>query len=82
MKGEFEYGQLKEALVAIAEALDVPRTRAGKLDYSSNDLLMKANKVKALAVRYKVGGCEDVAMQCQKVAAAVLDDAAFREAQS
>ena len=44
---------------------------------------MKANNVKALAVRYKVGGCEDVAMQCQKVAADVLDDdAAFREAQS
>jgi hypothetical protein len=57
-----------EALNAIADALDVPRNRFGKLEVDS----IKGDAIKELARRYKVGGCLDVAEQCMKVARAIL----------
>lgn len=72
MKGDVEYGQLKEALEAIAAALDVRRNRFGKLE----PMFGQAAEIQRLAVHYKVGGCADVAEQCMKVARAVLAEAA------
>lgn len=56
------------ALNAIAEALDVPRNRFGKLEVD----VIKSDALKQLARHYKVGGCLDVADQCMKVARAVV----------
>ena len=56
------------ALNAIAEFLDVPRNRFGKLEVD----VIKSDALKQLARHYKVGGCFDVADQCMKVARAVV----------
>lgn len=58
---------LYEALCAIAQALHVPRNRFGKLESSP----ITSDHIRQLAVKYKVGGCQDVAEQCQRVAAVV-----------
>lgn len=61
---------MREALHAIADALDVPRNRFGKLTYHPGRDSGEA--LRLLAVRYEIGGAEDAPDQAVKVARAAL----------
>lgn len=56
------------ALAAIAEALDVPRNRFGKLE----TYMAKGEALRQLAVELRVPGARDTADQARLVALAVL----------
>lgn len=62
------YDEAQVALGAIVEALQVPRNRMGKLCPTAASSYV----IGQLAMKYKVGGSEDVAEQCEKVASAVI----------
>jgi hypothetical protein len=63
-----ENKRLKEALEAIALALDVPRDRLGRLDGEHDS----AEPLRKLAVRYKTPGAQDRMDQSMHVARAAL----------
>ena len=60
----------REALEAIAEALDCDRNKMGNLVPT----LAQVEKLQGLAIKYDVGACDDVAEQAFRVARAVLEE--------
>lgn len=61
----------REALHAIMVALDTTRNRFGKLEIMPGAI--NTWEIQVLAKKYNIGGCEDAAEQCMKVAKAVLE---------
>jgi len=61
-------GELLKALEAIKIGLNVRRNRMGKLESDP----LASEPLRLLAVKYNVGGCEDIADQAVKVAEAAI----------
>lgn len=64
---------LREALAVIANVLDAPRDRLGRVDHAESDVAREAREaLRLLAVRYNTPGAKDTLERCAQVARAAL----------
>lgn len=66
------YGEVRAVLLTIAEVLESPRDRYGRIDFLHLDQKRARETIRNFAAKYAIGTVDDVLDQAAKVARAVL----------